>query len=320
MSRAARVLVLGSINVDLVVRSARLPRPGETVIGGDFFQAAGGKGANQAVAAARAAGGGVALIAAVGDDDFGRWSRTELGREPLGLDHVRTLRGTATGVALILVDASGENLISVASGANQALGIEQVAEIDDAVWSAASVFLAGLEVPLDVVRAGLERARRHGLLTVLNPAPALTGAADPSLLGLVDLLTPNEHEAATLAGIEVRDPTSAAEAGHRLRALGCRQVLVTLGGAGSVLVGAETVHIPARPVVAIDTTAAGDALNGALVAALAEGRPLREAIEWATVAAAISVTRRGAQPSLPQRAEIDHAWSSGGPPPRPAAP
>lgn len=286
------------------------------MIGGEFFQAAGGKGANQAVAAARAGGGGVALIAAVGDDDFGRWSRAELGREPLGLAQVRTLPGTATGVALILVDGAGENLISVASGANQALTREQLTDLDDSVWSQASVFLAGLEVPLEVVRAGLERARRRGLLTVLNPAPALADAADPALLSLVDILTPNEHEAATLAGIEVRDPLSAAKAGQRLRELGCKQVLVTLGAAGSVLVGAETMLIPARPVVAVDTTAAGDALNGALVAALAEGRPLCEAIAWATAAAAISVTRRGAQPSLPQRAEIDHAWSAGGPPPQ----
>jgi ribokinase len=307
MSARKRILVLGSINMDLVVRVSRMPRPGETVLGGTFLANLGGKGANQAVAAARAAQSPVTFVAAVSDDAYGREARATLAREAkLSLDHVRTVGNQATGVALITVDAAGENMISVASGANAALGVEAVEEIPESLWRETAVCLVCLESPLATVERALLRARQHGVLTILNPAPACAEAGSAELLQLVDVLTPNEVEARALVG-RTESGISLVTAAQVLRQRGAGAVIVTCGGDGCQLVAENTTHVPAVKVKAIDTTAAGDAFNGALAVALAEGKLLLEATRWASAAAAISVTRPGAIASLATREEIDQA-------------
>ena len=300
------VIVLGSINTDLVIRSARLPLPGETVLGGTFFQAPGGKGANQAVAAARAGRERVVFLAAVGDDAFGRASLQNLAGENLDCTYIKSLAGHASGVALIMVDERGENAISVAGGANLALRPEDVDAVPDDVFRRAKVFLACFESPLDAVRRVLERARSAGLITVLNPAPALPIDEVRDLLPQVDVLTPNEREAQALTGVEVDSNESAIRSARKLLEMGCKSVIVTLGKDGAVAVDAQRqTTIAAREVTAIDTTAAGDCFSGALAVALAEGQELFSAAEWASIAAGISVTRLGAQPSLPTREQIE---------------
>jgi ribokinase len=221
---------------------------------------------------------------------------------------------------LILVDEAGQNLISVAAGANAHLTAQDLEAIPDEVFSSASLFLTSLETPLTTVAIGLRRARHNGLTTVLNPAPAHRDIVTEGLLPFVDVLTPNAGEAALLAGLAADDDMAAVRAARLLQAQGCKHVIVTRGSSGCLVVEEQVTHIPARSVHAIDATAAGDAFNGALVVALSEGRSLCEAAEWANAAAAISVTRRGAQPSLPTRAEIvqflkgNTSLSSGEPP------
>lgn len=306
MDAATRVIVLGSINTDLVVKGRRLPTPGETVLGGEFYQADGGKGANQAVAAARAARKPVTFIAAIGDDAQGQDALQRLKLQNLDCRYIHVVPGVPSGVALILVDECGQNMIGVASGANAELSAADVAAIPDAVFTEARVFLACLESPLQAVSSGLRRARRSGLTTILNPAPASRDLLDVDWLPLVDILTPNAGEAAHLAGLDVpQDIAQAVRAARVLQRKGCRSIVVTLGAAGCVVVADEATPIPAHPVQAVDATAAGDAFNGVLAVALAEGRALIEAAHWANAAAAISTTRRGAQPSLPHRQEIE---------------
>ncbi|HEV7224186.1 MAG TPA: ribokinase [Pirellulales bacterium] len=302
---SSRVVVLGSVNVDLVVRGPRLPRPGETVLGGEFYQAAGGKGANQAVAAARAAREPVTFLACVGDDDYGRRALANFRAENLDVDHLKIAAGIPTGVALILVDARGENLIGVASGANMALSAADVDALPDDVFQGPGVFLTCLESPLETVQRGLQRAKRAGRLTILNPAPANPAILQSGLAPLVDILTPNEGEAALLAGAANTSRCDPAAAGRRLQALGFNRCVITLGAQGCMTVEEETILAPGRAVSSIDATGAGDAFNGALAVALAEGRSLADAARWANAAAAIAVTRLGAQPSLPTRQEID---------------
>ena len=303
---ASNVIVLGSINVDLVVKSTKLPRPGETVIGGEFYRAAGGKGANQAVAAARIDDAPVAFIAAVGDDSFGQESLAQLRRENMNCDTIRGIVGEPTGVAAILVDENGENCISVASGANALLCPDDVLSVGENTFRDARVFLACLESPLETVVAGLRRARSAGLLTILNPAPALAEVATREILELVDVITPNESEAQALTGIPISTVDDGLLAARKLQSAGCERVVLTRGARGVLTVdGEQTTELPAFPVDAVDATAAGDAFNGALAVALAHETLLPEACRRASAAAAISVTRRGAQPSLPTRAEID---------------
>lgn len=301
------ILVLGSVNVDLVVRGARLPQPGETVLGGSFYQAAGGKGANQAVAAARAGNGPVTFLAALGDDAFGHAALAGLRQEQLDCRYIQQVSQQATGVALILVDAQGQNCISVASGANARLTAADVLAMPPEVWQTAGLLLVSLEIPGETVACAVRQARQRGLRTVVNPAPARLDILADGLPQQIDLLTPNEAEAAALTGVPVSDVSTAIAAALRLQQGGFKSVIVTLGQRGSVVVtgGEEPWHCAAPVVRAIDTTAAGDAFNGALAVALVEQLSLRAAVAWATRAAALSVTRAGAQPSLAQRREID---------------
>ncbi len=300
------VIVLGSINTDLVIRSPQLPQPGETVLGGEFYRAAGGKGANQAVAAARSSREAVAFLAAIGDDSFGRESLATLQQENLDLRFLKTVPGQPSGVALILVEGSGQNLISVASGANLHLRPDDIRSVPDDVWQNARVFVACLESPLETVMAGLRRAKQAGLTTIVNPAPA-----DPEILfaiglKLIDILTPNESEAALLTGLDVQSDASVETAARQLQSAGCSKVIITRGEHGCCVFDGEHIeHIAAIQMTAVDAVAAGDVFNGTLATALAEGRPLTDAARWANAAAAFSVTRQGAQPSIPTRDEID---------------
>jgi ribokinase len=297
-----RVLVVGSSNTDMVIRVPRLPRPGETILGGTFAMAAGGKGANQAVAAARA-GGRVTLIARIGDDVFGERALAGFEADSLDTRFVHRTPGAASGVALINVDEGGENSISVASGANARLSVEDVLKAEEA-FAGADIVLLQLESPLETIEAAVRKAGERGVPVVLNPAPARP--LDEALLRRVAVLTPNEHEAQVLTGITVKDEASARSAAARLRARGPQTVVITLGERG-VFASAREFEglVPAFKVVAVDTTAAGDVFNGALAVALAEQAPFVDALRFAQAAAAISVTRPGAQPSAPTRTEID---------------
>ena len=297
-----RVLVAGSANTDMVVRVPRIPRPGETVLGGAFAMAAGGKGANQAVAAARA-GARVTFVARVGDDLFGRQALEGFAGDGIETRFVRATPGAATGIALITVDERGENSISVASGANALLAAGDIEAAAEA-FGAADIVLLQLESPLGTVEAAARAAKERGVPVVLNPAPARE--LGDALLSLVSVLTPNEHEAELLTGVAVRDEAGAREAARRLRARGPATVVVTLGERG-VYASSEAFEggVPAFRVDPVDTTAAGDVFNGALAVALAEKRPLPDALRFAQAAAAVSVTRPGAQPSAPTRAEIE---------------
>lgn len=299
-----QIVVAGSINMDLVVRTARLPEAGETVPGRSFATIPGGKGANQAVAAARL-GARTAMIGCVGDDAFGRELRRVLVADGIDCSAVREVPGTPTGVALIEVDDAGRNHIVVVPGGNGCLEAADVQAHEDLLVAAQAVVLQ-LEVPLATVIWTAARARALGKLVVLNPAPAQPLPAE--LLASVDYLVPNELEAAALTGARVDSPAAAAQAAQRLRDLGSRNVIITLGAAGVLSATADQVrHHPARPVQAVDSTAAGDTFIGGLCAALVEGRPLERAIAFAQAAAAISVTRLGAQTSIPRREEVEDA-------------
>ena len=298
-ARSPRIVVVGSSNTDMVVRVSSLPRPGETVIGGTFFTAHGGKGANQAVAAARA-GGTVALIACLGDDSLGDETLAALAAEGVDVGGVRRAAGTRSGVALIFVDQRGENSIAVAPGANALLAPEHVAP-GAALLSPRDVLLTQLETPLESVLAAVRAASHAGAQVILNPAPARD--LPDELLALVSLLTPNEAEAARLAGVSPENGLE--DVATVLLRRGARAVVITLGAAGAYVATAEHREtIPGHRVEARDTTGAGDVFNGALAVALAERMPLRDAVHFANAAAAISVTRDGAQPAAPHRAEI----------------
>ena len=308
-SRIPRIVVVGSSNTDMVVRVPALPRPGETVLGGTFFTARGGKGANQAVAAARA-GGSVAMIGCLGDDAFGDETLVALAAEGIAVEGIRRVAGISSGVALILVDAGGENCIAVASGANARLGAEDAARSAE-LLSPDGVLLVQLESPLETAVAAARAARGAGARVILNPAPARD--LPDELLGLVSVLTPNESEAERLAGIPVHGERGLERAASALLARGVGAVVVTLGAAGAYVATAEhRESVPGRAVEARDTTGAGDVFSGALAVALAEGQPVRDAVRFANAAAAISVTRDGAQPAAPFRAEILRMLESDG--------
>lgn len=287
---SGRVLVVGSVNIDLVVTADRLPAPGETVIGGRFAQHHGGKGGNQAVAAARL-GAPTSFIGAVGDDDFGRAARAALQAEGIDVSELRTLPDVATGVALILVDAGGENSIAVAGGANAAVTPTCVEEsLRRLAPTADDVVLVGHEIPTSSAAAALRAGRVTGAMTILNPAPA-TGL-DAGTVALADLVTPNEGELAMLraAGIEAE------------------RMLVSRGADGATLrTGGSETHIAALDVDAVDTVGAGDTLNGALAAALALGQRVDEAARRAVAASSLAVTKAGAREGMPTAAELEAA-------------
>lgn len=293
------VLIVGSINVDLVVRTARLPTPAETVTGGVFSRHPGGKGANQAVAAARL-GAAVTFIGAVGDDDFGRSALADLAAESIDVSGVAQLDDAHTGVALIVVDERGENQIAVASGANGRVDRQFV----ESALAASSrprggVFLANLELADDAVLAGARFAARHGMRVLINPAPARELPAE--LLAFGPILLPNQREAEALTG--EREPVDAARV---LAARSGEPVIVTLGHAGALVVGPDGVeHLAASLVEVVDSTGAGDTFAGALAAELARGTPLIDAARVAVRAASMSVTALGARSGMPTRAQLE---------------
>jgi ribokinase len=298
----ATVAVVGSSNTDMILRVPKLPGPGETVLGGLFSTAAGGKGANQAVAAARA-GGQVTFVARVGADSLGSEALAGFRRERINVRHIGRDAGQPSGVALILVGADGENSIGVASGANMRLSARDITAARAAL-SFAKVVLLQLEVPLAAVLAAARTASRAGAQVILNPAPARP--LPDGLLRRVSLLTPNESEASLLTGIRVDSAASAERAANALLRRGARGVIVTLGAKGALVAcGGESYQVPGFRVRAVDTTAAGDVFNGALAVRLAEGAPLAECVRFAHAAAALSVTRLGAQPSIPTRRQIE---------------
>ncbi|WP_393084433.1 ribokinase [Streptomyces sp. LN704] len=294
------IAVLGSTNMDLVTYVAKAPQRGETVTGREFRTIPGGKGANQAVAAAHA-GADVTLIGAVGVDSFGSQLRSALEHSGVDTDHLRTTEGPS-GTAHIVVDDEGGNAIVVIPGANGT--VDHLAPGDEGLISTADALLLQLEIPLAAVVAGAEAARRHGVRTLLTPSPAQP--LPSQLLASIDLLVPNEYEAAALTGTP--DPREAATALLDL----VPEVVVTLGAAGSLYAarGAAPLTVPAPRVSAVDSTGAGDTFVGTLAVALAEGRPMPEALAWASAAAALSVQRIGATSSMPYRSEIDAEASS----------
>lgn len=299
---APRILVVGSSNTDFSVRMDRLPKPGETVLGGAFATAAGGKGANQAVAAARA-GGGVTFVARVGRDDLGERAVAAYEKEGIGTKYVFRDKSAPSGVALIFVGSGGANSIAVASGANGKLTAADVRKARPAL-AGAGALLVQLETPLETVEAAVVLATKAGVPVILNPAPARP--LPNALLGKVAFLTPNETEAELLTGVRVRGVKDARKAAEILRQRGARGVVITLGGRGVLLAdeaGARLVK--GFEVKAVDTTAAGDTFNGAFAVALAEGKTSLEAVRFAQAAAALSVTKAGAQESAPRRREIE---------------
>ena len=305
MSSAPRLVVVGSANQDLVVRVEHIPAPGETVLGGAFVTLAGGKGANQAVAAARL-GAHVQFVGRVGADAFGEALHAAMSESGVDLDHLLTDPRHPTGVALIGVDDAGQNAIIVAPGAN---GHVSPADIDAARRSiaAADAVVLQLEIPREAVAHAVEVAHEEGTRVILNPAPvSYTSPLPGDLLRRVTVLTPNEHEAANLLGLPSASGLSMDEVARSLRALGPDIVIITLGGEGCIVATeTDTRHIPAVPVTPVDTTAAGDCFTGALAVALGEGRSIEAAARFAVRAASLSVTRMGAQPSLPLRADLD---------------
>ena len=302
MSLHSKIVVVGSSNTDMIIQLDRIPRPGETILGGEFVTAAGGKGANQAVGAARA-GGNVTFIARVGADIFGTQAVAGFRKDGINVSHVFRDAAAPSGVALIFVAKDGENSIAVAGGANGKLSPADVKQAAKAIGSAA-VLVAQLETPLATVQAAADIAAKAGVRFILNPAPARP--LPDALLKRVSILTPNETEAELLTGIKVTNEATAAKAAAKLRSRGVQTVILTLGSRGAFIADDKGKQlVPGFKVKAVDTTAAGDIFNGALAVALAEGKALPDAVRFSNAAAAISVTRLGAQPSAPKRTEIE---------------
>ena len=297
------IVVIGSTNTDMVVKASHLPAGGETVLGGEFLMNAGGKGANQAVAAARY-GNRVVFVAKTGNDLFGERVRSSLREDDIVTDYVSIDPLHPSGVALITIDARAENCIVVASGANMYLSTADVDAAREEI-SAADVVLMQLESPIETVTYAARMAAEAGVKVVLNPAPAPDKPLPEELMRSLYLITPNRSEASRLSGIEVKDLASAREAAKAILDRGPQSVIITLGGDGSLVYdGQEFTFIEATKVEAVDTTAAGDTFNGVLATMIAEGRNLIDAAREASLAAAISVTRMGAQPAAPTRSEV----------------
>jgi len=299
---AATIAVVGSSNMDLVVKSKRIPVTGETILGGDFIMVPGGKGANQAVAAAKL-GARVFFIAKLGDDIFGLQSLNNFKKEGVNTKYVLQTQDAPSGVALIMVDDDGNNVIVVAPGANHKLTPDDVKAAESDIASSGAL-VAQLEVPIETIEFAAKLANKSNVPFILDPAPAQKLSAE--LLNMVDVLTPNETEAQILTGVEVKDRKSAEAAAQKLLECGVKNVILTMGASGYLSVGKEgTEFVAARKVTAADSTAAGDAFTGSLAAGLAKGQTLSEAALFANDVAAVSVTRMGAQPSMPTIEEID---------------
>jgi ribokinase len=297
---ARRIVVVGSSNTDMILKLERIPRPGETILGGEFVTAAGGKGANQAVAAARA-GGDVTMIARVGRDMFGERAIDGLVECGINVEHV-SYDKAPSGVALIFVSDDGENSIGVGSGANAKLTPADVRKAKPAIANA-DVVVMQLETPLETIQAAADLADAETTV-ILNPAPARP--LPDKLLKKVSILTPNETETELLTGVKVTNDASCKKAADILLRKGVETVIITLGSRGAFVATATETHlVPGFKVKQVDTTAAGDTFNGALAVALAEGQSLTEAVRFANAAGALSVTRMGAQPSVPTRQEIE---------------
>jgi len=302
---SALIAVVGSLNADFVFTTQRFPAPGETVTGKDFAVFGGGKGANQAFAAARL-GGRVGMLGQVGNDAHATWLKENLAAAGVDVSGVLTDPAVSSGVAVIGIDGSGQNQIVVVPGANGTFSVERL-KASAAALAGAALVLLQLEIPLETVAAAARQARQAGATVILDPAPARPLSAE--LLRCVDYLTPNETELATLTGTAVGGSMNRAEVterSHQLRQLGADKVIVKMGAAGALLVTGSGEHFwPALAVEMVDSTAAGDAFNGAFAVALAEGKTDIEAGRFAAAAAACSVTRRGAQPSMPARGEVE---------------
>jgi ribokinase len=299
---SAKVLVIGSANTDMVVKTVRFPQAGETIIGGDFFMFAGGKGANQAVAAARL-GASVTFVCKLGDDIFGKNAIAGYQKEGIDTKYILLDSQNPSGVALITINAEGQNQIVVASGANAALSLENVNQIAS-LFAEADIIVTQLETPMPVVGKIAELARWQGKKLILNPAPAQP--LPPEIYQDLFLITPNETETEILTGIKVTDQASARQASEKLTSWGVQNVIITMGAEG---VFVYTTHfqgiIPAPKVIVVDTTAAGDVFNGAIAVALAKGLAWSDACLFACKTAAISVTRMGAQASAPYLYEVE---------------
>jgi ribokinase len=301
MRSPKQIVVVGSSNTDMVIKTDSFPQPGETLLGGEFFMFPGGKGANQAVAASRL-GGQVTFVAKVGHDIFGEKARQQFAKEGIAIEHVSMHPSLPSGVALITVDGKGENTIVVAQGSNGILSPQDVANAGTA-FGQDTIVLMQLEIPLDTVVFAAQLSRSNGGFVILNPAPART--LPDELLKHVSLITPNRTETETLTGIKVTDTASAIQASHWFLDKGISSVIITLGKDGAFLFDHTGGRLIGSPKVkAIDSTAAGDVFNGALAVALAEGSAIDEAVMRANRAAAISVTRMGAQSSAPYRNEV----------------
>jgi len=297
-----RIIVIGSLVFDLVARTPKRPVKGETVIGSDFGMFPGGKGANQAVQAARL-GAIVHMVGRVGADYFGTSLRQSLNESGVNTEHVRVDQATTTAVGCIVVDAEGDNSIVVVPQANMRC---TKADVDEAaeLLAQADILLLQLEIPLPVVEYAAVKAKELGVRVLLNPAPAQT--LPGNLLQSVDLITPNEKEISLLVGRDLQSDDDFRAAARELIRSGPATVIVTLGDKGALLVENDrTIAVPAWPVSAVDTTAAGDAFTGGLAVALAEGQPLTAAMRFASAAGALAVTKKGAQPSLPERRELE---------------
>ena len=297
-----KIVVIGSANTDMIVRTTHIPKAGETVLGNDFIQSRGGKGANQAVAAARL-GAQVTFVARLGKDNLGQAAFAAYEKERINTSYIVWDEQAPTGVALIMIDSEGENIICVAPGANAKLLPVDILKAEEAIKSADCLLLQ-LEIPLETVEYAIRLASKYHVRVVLNPAPMARLSED--LLKMVDVLTPNETEAARLTGNHLSHPRDLAYDVNRK--YGVRNVIVTMGKEGAVLsslYNPSPIEVPAFPVEALDATGAGDAFNGGLVVALARGDPLEEAVVYANAVGALATTKEGAQSSSPTAQEVE---------------
>lgn len=297
-----KIVVIGSSNTDMVVKSSRIPQPGETVLGGTFILAAGGKGANQAVSAARL-GGDVLFITRLGTDIFGEQALENFKRDQIDTSGITRDPNYPSGVALIMVDEHGENIISVAPGANMQLRLEHVENLKERIIGS-QIILMQLEIPLSVIEYAARIAKQNHITVILNPAPATT--LPLNLLANISILTPNRTEAELLSEIAITDEKSAVLATEKIRKMGVQSIILTMGSHGALVVHqGDSTMIPAFPIQPVDTTAAGDAFNGALAVALAQNKSIHEAVRFANAVAALATSKMGAQPSLPYLNEVE---------------